>query len=149
LVYNLGDDGSVAFRACIENDLEGVVGKDANSSYESGRRSRSWLKVKRTLTDEFLICGWTEGLGARRSSFGALILGEHDAHGGLRFVGGVGTGFDAKKLKVLSSTLKPLVTDRCPFKSRPAGLSRPTWVRPQLVAEIKFAERTKDGILRA
>jgi bifunctional non-homologous end joining protein LigD len=148
LVYNLGEDGAVAYQACIENNLEGIVGKDSNGKYESGRRSRSWLKVKRTHTDEFLICGWTEGTGARRSTFGSLILGEHDSRDRLRFVGNVGTGFDANKLKMLLVALQPLVSRRCPFESRPGGLAKPTWVRPELVAEIKFAERTKDGILR-
>ena len=149
LVENLGEDGEAALKACLEHGLEGVMGKDSSSRYESGRRSRSWLKVKGTQTEEFLICGYTQGLGARQSSFGSLMLGEHDSSGSLKYVGNVGTGFDSKKLAHLMSLMKPLATKTCPFKTRPPGLSNPVWLEPKLVAETKFAERTKDGILRA
>lgn len=148
LVESLGEDGDVAFQACLTNGLEGVIGKDLDSTYQSGRRSRSWLKVKGTLASEFLICGFTQGLGSRKAAFGSLLMGEHDKTGKLVFVGGVGTGLDTKTLADLMSRMKPLVTDKCPFAVKPSGKLKPTWVKPMLVAEIKFAERTKDGILR-
>src|SRR5262249_38697724 len=148
LVDSLGDDGEIAFQACLTNGLEGVIGKDMASTYQSGRRSRSWLKVKSTLSSEFLICGFTQGQGARKSAFGSLLLGEHDNSGKLVFVGGVGTGLDTKKISELISLMKPLITEKCPFAVKPSGKLKPTWVKPELVAEVKFAERTKDRILR-
>lgn len=149
LIQSLGEDGDVAFQACLTNGLEGIIGKDLDSTYQSGRRSRSWLKVKGTLSSEFLICGFTQGLGARKAAFGSLLMGEHDESGKLVFVGGVGTGLDTKTLTELMSRMQPLITENCAFPVKPSGKLKPTWVKPKLVAEIKFAERTKDGILRA
>jgi bifunctional non-homologous end joining protein LigD len=148
-VHSLGSDGLAVFQACTENGLEGIVGKREDSTYELGRRTRSWLKVKTSLSGEFLICGFTEGTGSRQRTFGSLLLGEHDSHGNLHFVGGVGTGFDAKKLGSLMKTMKPLITKQCPFKKKPPGKLNPTWVDPKLVVEVKFLERTQDNILRA
>ncbi len=149
LVESLGNDGEAAFKACTEHGLEGVVGKDENSTYDGGRRSRSWLKVKSSLTGEFLICGFTEGTGGRSGSFGSLILGEYNDEGELLYVGGVGTGFSGEKIKGLLAMLRPLKIDSCPFKRKPRGKLNPTWVSPKLVCEVKFLERTRDKLLRA
>lgn len=149
LVDSLGNDGELVFQACVENGLEGIVGKLENSKYLVGKRSKSWLKVKTNITDEFLICGYTEGTGSRLHTFGSLLLGEHDKEGNLQFVGGVGTGFDNKKLDALLKRMKPLEITKCPFKKKPPGKLNPTWVEPELVVEIKYLERTHDNILRA
>ncbi len=149
LVRSLGTDGFSAYAGCVEHGLEGIVAKQETSRYEMGRRSRSWLKIKSALTAEFLICGFTEGTGSRLHTFGSLILGEYDDAGDLHYVGGVGTGFDGKKLNALLSTMKPLIQKKCPFKKKPQGKLNPTWVKPELVVEVKFMERTQDNILRA
>jgi len=149
LIEQFAGDGESAFKACVENEMEGVVGKRADSVYEAGRRSKAWVKVKVTASAEFLICGYTEGTGARSKTFGSLLLGEHDEQGNLRYVGGVGTGFDDKQLRQLRAKMKPLAVKQCPFKKKPPGKLNPTWVKPELVAEIKFAERTQDKLLRA
>lgn len=142
-------EGESAYEACVANELEGVVGKRIDSTYEAGRRSKNWLKVKSTASAEFLICGYTEGTGARSNTFGSLILGTHDEQEKLVYVGGVGTGFDDKKLKALMKLMQPLIVSKCPFGKKPPGKLHPTWVKPELIAEIKFAEWTQDKILRA
>ncbi|MGH9549399.1 MAG: hypothetical protein ACRD3W_08490, partial [Terriglobales bacterium] len=149
LVEAFDDDGINAYRACIEHGLEGVVGKKLDSVYESGKRTRDWLKVKATQSAEFIICGFSEGTGARKKTFGSLIMGEREQSGKLKYVGGVGTGFNEKILTSLMKRMKPLIAKHCPFDKRPPGKLNPTWVAPELVAEIKFAERTRDGMLRA
>lgn len=148
-VDSLGEDGEVVFQACVENGLEGIVGKKADSLYEVGRRSRNWLKVKTGMSGEFLVCGYTEGTGSRNQTFGSLLLGEYDKEGNLQYVGGVGTGFSDAKLKGLLKRMEPLINGKCPFKRKPTGKLNPTWLKPELVAEVKFLERTQDNILRA
>jgi len=155
LIEQFKTDGKSAFQACLENDLEGVVAKRVDGLYESGLRSEAWLKVKATMRAEFLICGFTQGTdpGAQSSpllqSFGPLILGENNEDGELTYVGAVGTGFDDNELSHLMKVMKPLIKKQCPFKKRPAGNLEATWVIPELVAEIKFAGRTADNMLRA
>ncbi len=148
IIGELGHNGQTAFESCLENGLEGVVGKRLNSVYQSNRRSTDWLKLKSTLTDEFIVCGYTQGTGARKNTFGALILGEYDSANELVHVCSVGTGFDDRKIKKLLKTMAPLQYKKCPFAKRPIGLDNPTWLEPKLVAEIKFAERTRDNSLR-
>jgi bifunctional non-homologous end joining protein LigD len=147
LVKSLGEDGEAAYQACVAHGLEGVMAKKAESVYEAGRRSPNWLKIKASTSAEFLICGYTEGTGARLHTFGSLILGEWDK-GKLVYVGGVGTGFDDKKLNFLLAKMKELQSERCPFSKRPPGKLNPTWLKPQLVVEVKYLERTQDNILR-
>ncbi|HEY9757763.1 MAG TPA: non-homologous end-joining DNA ligase [Oculatellaceae cyanobacterium] len=148
LVHSLGHDGEAAFQACVEMGMEGVVGKRLNSEYEIGHRSKSWVKLKTNLSGEFVVCGFTEGTGARQKTFGSLILGEYDDGGRLVYVGGVGTGLDDKKIDYLLSKMLPLKTSKCPFKKPPQAKLNPTWLEPKLVVEVKFLERTYDNILR-
>lgn len=128
--------------------LEGVIGKRSDSSYES-RRSRSWIKLKCQRRQEFVIVGYTDPKGSR-SGFGSLLLGVHEKGRALRYAGRVGTGFDDSNLRSLYARMKALATARAPFDKLPAGqLARDVhWIRPQLVAEISFAEWTGDGIVR-
>ncbi len=149
IIEQFDTDGESAYEACVANELEGVVGKRIDSTYEIGRRSKNWLKVKSTTSAEFLICGYTEGTGSRNHTFGSLLLGMHDEQGKLVYVGGVGTGFDDKKLNALMKQMEPLTISKCPFSKKPPGKLNPTWVKPELIAEIKFAEWTQDKILRA
>lgn len=149
LVRSLGSDGPAAFSVCVETGLEGIVGKKDNSTYEVGKRTRSWLKFKTAQSAEFLICGYTEGTGSRNNSFGSLILGEHDDAGNLQYVGNVGTGFNQRNLPDLLEKMKPLIQKKSPFEKKITGKLNPTWLKPQLVAQVKFMERTQDNMLRA
>jgi len=138
--------GKEMLAAARENKLEGIVAKHAASHYEP-RRSREWLKIKIVSEQEFVVGGFTEPQGAR-SYFGALVLGLYD-EGDLHWVGNVGTGFDEKTLKALYARLKPLITDTCPFAERPKPDRGMTWVRPELVCQVKYGDWTQDRHLRA
>ncbi|MBM3773886.1 MAG: DNA ligase D [Acidobacteria bacterium] len=135
--------GQALLEAAREAGLEGVLAKRAASGYEP-RRSREWLKIKIVQQQEFLVCGFTEG---EREYFSALVLGAGD-QGGLAWVGNVGTGFDQKSLRELFERLQPLEQPRSPFAQK-TPIPRVRWVRPELVAMIKFANWTQDGRLRA
>ena len=140
-----GEAHEVLEKAC-KLGLEGLIGKRADSLYESGR-SKSWIKLKCRLEQDFVIAGYTEP-GGSRTGFGALVLGAYDMPGGkLHYAGKVGTGFDEDWLKTLTKRLKEMKRDDSPLVDPPRERGI-TWVKPQLVAQIAFAERTDDGILR-
>jgi bifunctional non-homologous end joining protein LigD len=145
----LPGDGAEALEYARDRRFEGVVAKKRDSTYQPGRRSASWVKDKIWNTQEVVIGGWREGAGGRTSRIGALMLGI-PADGGLHFAGRVGTGFTEKALTKLRETLKPLETDESPFNTRlPAQDSKGvTFVRPELVGEVRYSERTSDGRLR-
>ena len=138
--------GEEMLAAAAEHGLEGVVAKHATSCYEC-KRSREWLKIKIVNEQEFVIGGFTEPQGERQH-FGALVLGVYEGSA-LLWVGNVGTGFDQKTLAAVSQRLKPLITDECPFAGRPTPDRGMTWVRPELVCQVKFTEWTQDRRLRA
>jgi bifunctional non-homologous end joining protein LigD len=137
-------DGKAMLEAARANGLEGIVAKARSSKYE-GRRSRDWLKVKINTTDEFVIGGFTHG---ERDYFSSLVLGRYDGEK-LVHAGQVGTGFNDKTLKEIFSKLEPLITKKSPFTGKVKALRDVTWVKPELVAEIKYLEITPDGLLRA
>ncbi len=131
--------------ASRRHGFEGIIAKRSDSTYESGKRTGAWKKVRFSLEQEFVIGGFTAPEGAR-SHFGALLLGYH--HGRkLRFAGKVGTGFDTKTLGVMHGTLVRAKRARSPFAD-PVDEPRVTWVKPAFVAQIKFSEWTRDGRLR-
>jgi len=138
-------DGIGAFHTARRKGWEGILAKDEASRYEPGHRSRSWLKVKCRKQSEFVIGGFTAPKGKRRH-FGALLLGLYEGRR-LRYVGRVGAGFADEMLATLGGELVSLRTAAAPFDPPPreAGAA---WVRPSLVAEIKYAEWTADGKLR-
>jgi bifunctional non-homologous end joining protein LigD len=138
--------GEEMLEAARENGLEGLIAKHANSCYES-KRSREWLKIKIVGEQEFVIGGFTEPQGDR-DYFGALVLGVTE-NARLRWVGNAGTGFDQKTLASLYGRLKPLIIDKCPFDERPKPDRGMTWVKPELVCQVKFANWTQDNRLRA
>ena len=140
-------DGFTAFQACVASGMEGLVAKRVDSRYEPGRRSKSWLKIKTTLTSEFVVCGYTQGTGSRNSTFGSIILGYYDK-GRLVYAGGCGTGFNERILREMIQQFQQLETGASPFAKKVPG-KQIHWLKPQLVAEVKFAEWTNDGILRA
>jgi len=132
--------------ACALN-MEGIIGKQANAPY-TGKRSSSWIKLKCQRRQEFVIAGYTEPQGSRKF-FGALLLGVYE-DGKLRYAGRVGTGFDRSSLHATYQQLVSLEQTSSPFTHMPAGVRRAGihWVKPQLVAEIAFAEWTQDGLVR-
>jgi bifunctional non-homologous end joining protein LigD len=145
----LPGDGAEALEYAREQRWEGVVAKKRDSTYQPGRRSQSWIKDKLWRTQEVVIGGWRAGEGGRTSGIGALLVGV-PGDGGLDFAGRVGTGFTDKDLAKLKTTLKPLHTDESPFTKRLTGPDAKgvTFVRPELVGEVRYSERTSDGRLR-
>lgn len=140
------EKGKEFFKLADEMNLEGIIAKKTDSVYSEALRSSEWLKIKRQQTDEVLICGFTEPKGSR-SYFGSLILGKY-LDGELVFVGHSGTGFSDVALKALYQEMKPLIRKTSPFPYVPKTNAKPTWVKPELVAEIKFTEITKDHMYR-
>ena len=141
--------GEALFEAARQTGLEGFVAKERNSAYEPGVRSRHWLKAKHTQSQEFVVGGYTQGLGERAPTFGALILGHH-SDAGLTYCGAVGSGFDRAMLEGLAEELRSLETADPPFaNSEAVDEQSPRWVRPALVATVRFDRWTGDGKLRA
>jgi bifunctional non-homologous end joining protein LigD len=125
---------------------EGVIGKDSQSMYESGRRSDRWLKFKHQASQEAVICGYTQPKGARKH-IGSLVLGIIQGEQ-IRYVGNCGTGFTAETLKDLYDKMQPLKTDEKPFTQKINYHGQVTWVKPELVCEVYYAEWTADGSMR-
>jgi bifunctional non-homologous end joining protein LigD len=141
--YRRGD-GESAFRAACQRGWEGVVAKRCTSAYVA-RRSREWLKIKCAHGQELVIGGWTEPRGSRER-LGALLVGYYE-QGKLRYAGKVGTGFDRAALERLGDELERRERSRSPFAAGdPPRDAR--WAEPELVAEVGFAEWTRDGKLR-
>ena len=126
--------------------LEGLIGKRRGSPYVT-RRSGDWIKLKCGLRQEFVIGGYTVPQGAR-VGIGSLLLGVHDAHGDLRYAGNVGSGFDDAVLRDLRRRLEALAIGTSPFAGKAGGVRQPIWVKPQLVAEVSFAQWTSGGAVR-
>jgi bifunctional non-homologous end joining protein LigD len=126
--------------------LEGVIGKRLDSPYVS-RRSPSWIKLKCTARQEFVVGGWTDPKGSR-TGVGSLLLGIHDEAGELQFAGAVGSGFDEATLVATRKRLDALAVPKPPFATRPKGVPGAHWVRPTLVAEVSFGEWTPDRKVR-
>ena len=139
--------------------LEGLIGKQRNSVYEPGRRSGTWIKLKCINEQEFVIGGYTPPAGSRKY-FGAILVGYYEI-GKLRFAGKVGSGFTEKSLSMLHKKFRGEEQDDCPFVDLPSKqggewvqgitpsmMKKMHWVNPTFVAEIKFAEWTRDQKLR-
>jgi bifunctional non-homologous end joining protein LigD len=141
------NEGVAFFEAVRGRGLEGVVGKQSGSRYESGRRSRCWVKVKAWNTQDCVIAGYTEGRNTR-GSLGALVLGVYD-DGRLVHAGQAGSGLDRATIRDLLQRLEPLQVARSPFDGPPPQTEqRATWVRPEQVCEVRFTEWTTAGTLR-
>ncbi|TCP80063.1 ATP-dependent DNA ligase LigD phosphoesterase module /ATP-dependent DNA ligase LigD polymerase module [Pseudomonas putida] len=130
-------------------ELEGLIGKRADSLY-SGRRSPDWVKLKCKQRQEFVIVGYTDPKGSR-SGFGALLLALHyNESGELRYAGKVGTGFSTTTLASIHARLKPLQIAKPALAKPPTGAEARGvhWLQPQLLAEVAYAQMTRDGIVR-
>ena len=146
---DFADSADSLLDSACQMHMEGLIGKRAGSPYVS-RRSNDWIKLKCKHRQEFVIVGYTEPKGSR-SAFGALLLGLHDADSGeLRYAGKVGTGFNETTLRTLLAQLQPLETDRPAVGNPPKGAEARGvhWLQPTLLAEVAYAEMTRDGAVR-
>lgn len=144
-----GESPEALLNSACEMQMEGLIGKRLGSPYVS-RRTNDWIKLKCKHRQEFIVVGFTDPKGAR-SAFGALLLGLHDRDSGeLRYAGKVGTGFNEATLKRIHEQLKPLQTKKPSVVNPPSGFEAKGvhWLKPTLLAEVAFAEMTKDGSVR-
>jgi bifunctional non-homologous end joining protein LigD len=141
-------DGPRVFAEAGRLGMEGIICKRRDRPYRPGR-SGEWLKVKCKKRQEFVVGGFSAPR-ASRSHFGALLLGLHGRDGKLRYAGKVGTGFSSSSLEEIHERLLPLAQDRPAFVNPPRGADARdvTWLRPELLAEIEYAELTRDGRVR-
>lgn len=146
------------FDAAKRMKLEGIIAKRSDSFYSSDSRSREWLKVKAKRRQEVIIGGYTRNEGTEKY-FSALALGVFDGSGKLNYIGKVGTGFNQSIQRELMVEFEKLLTKDCPFEItpdvdepsqfRPQRLgARPTWLKPELICEVEFAEFTNEGKVR-
>jgi bifunctional non-homologous end joining protein LigD len=133
--------GKALFEIARDKKLEGILAKKRNSYYEE-RRSREWLKIKIRQQMECVIGGYTDPEGTR-AHFGSLVLGLYDEQEHLIHVGQVGSGFDQKLLTEISKVLGKMETKKNPFYGEVEALRKVSWVKPELVAEIEYAEWTE------
>jgi bifunctional non-homologous end joining protein LigD len=141
------DDGRPLLQRAKTEGWEGLIAKDGQSIYQAGRRTPAWRKLKLLQQQEFVIGGWTEPRQTR-THFGALLLGYYDGSGALRWAGSVGTGFDQRELDRVAALLAERAVERSRFADRVRTLERSHWVRPDLVAQVRFTEWTEEGLLR-
>jgi len=137
-------DGAQMLEAARQMNLEGILAKDRRSTYVATRSSH-WLKLKIQSEQEFVIAGFTAG---ERDYFGALVIA-YEKDGKWMHAGQVGTGFDQKLMKAIHTRLKPLITKTSPFHPVPKIKDPVTWVRPEVVCQVRFLDWTQDGMLRA
>ncbi|HEY5407732.1 MAG TPA: DNA ligase D [Ginsengibacter sp.] len=140
------ENGKSFFQVSKEKDLEGIMAKKADSKYYPGKRTPDWLKIKHHKTQEAIIAGYTQPSGARKY-FGALILAIKDGKK-LKYIGHTGGGFNQSSLKEMYEKMQPLIQQQSPFNEKIKTNSPVTWIAPQLICEVKFAEITADGKLR-
>ena len=156
----IGGDARRLLEEVKRRGLEGIIGKQRNSVYEPGRRSGAWIKLKCVSEQEFVVGGYTPPQGSRKH-FGAILVGYYDKKN-LIFAGKVGTGFTAKSLSMVYKKLQRERRDDCPFVDLPSKqngqwvqnitpsmMRKMHWINPVFVCQIKFAEWTRDGKLRA
>jgi len=145
---HLPGPGREVLEASAAQGLEGVVAKRLDSTYEPGRRTGTWVKVKNLRRQEFVVGGWMPGKGSRTARVGALLLGVHDQNGRLRYAGRVGSGFTEQELDRLAGLLAGLSRERSPFSASPPPPRGALFCEPTLVAEVEFTEWTRSGSLR-
>jgi len=145
----LDEEPQALLDSACQMRMEGLIGKRLGSPYVS-RRSNDWIKLKCKHRQEFVIVGFTDPKGSR-SAFGALLLGLHDRDSGeLCYAGKVGSGFTEATLGSIHDQLKPLQTKKPPVVNPPEGAEFKAvhWLKPRLLAQVAFAEMTRDGSVR-
>jgi len=125
---------------------EGVVIKERKSPYREGERTSEWLKVKHWKSDEAVVVGYTHGKGAREKTFGSLILAQRDKHGKWRYIGKT-SGFSDQEMTQLLQKMRRLEISKSPADV-PSDVDIKAWVKPEIVVEVKYYERTPESILR-
>jgi bifunctional non-homologous end joining protein LigD len=140
------EDGQAYYDEAIKRGVEGIVAKKKDSQYEPGIRSNNWLKIKKVLSCDCIIFGYTKGQGSREKTLGALILGLYDNKTPV-FVGKVGTGFSESTMKMLLGAFEGLRTEKETLQKVDVP-EEITWLRPELVCEVEYQNFTKDGRLR-
>src|SRR5688572_24451495 len=152
----VADDGSQLLERAKREGWEGLIGKDGQSVYHSGRRSPAWRKLKLHKTETFIVGGWTDPQNTRHR-FGSLVLGKPEGGrptsakataGKLQWVGNVGTGFDQAELSRVGAKLDALASKECPFANPPRAIAKAHWVKPKMMVEVQFTEMTADGMVR-
>lgn len=143
---HIEDRGLALYKQAIEHKVEGIIGKDGQSAYRAGVRSKEWLKVKTYQRQEAVIGGYTEPRGSRQH-LGALLLGVYEG-GKLVYVGHSGSGFDQAALAETKDLLDKRIRNKSPFSPIPRTNTPATWVEPDLVCEVQFAGWTNDGMMR-
>jgi bifunctional non-homologous end joining protein LigD len=141
--------GEQLFKKLTAKGYEGIIAKDSHSLYRPDKRSDSWLKIKSTMMQEAIICGYTLPQKSRKY-FGSLVLGLYEGKK-LKYIGNCGTGFTEASLEELHKQFSKMETKTCPFPGNPTlngTKGKPVWLKPQLVCNVKFAEWTKDGMMR-
>jgi bifunctional non-homologous end joining protein LigD len=144
------EKGKEVFDKTKSMGLEGLVAKHKSSKYVQGIRSRDWLKIKHIKTQDCIVIGYIRGEGNRENYFGSLLLAAFDPQiDKLRFVGHTGSGFDFIQLDEIYKKLQAMRIDKCPIDYVPYTNRDPIWIKPELVAEIKFSDWTEEKIMRA
>ena len=147
-VDHIPEQGELMYEHVERMRLEGIVAKKADGAYRGGR-SKSWVKVRTVRVDDFVVVGWTEPKGSR-GGFGSLHIGQYEGDD-LRYFGAVGSGFKDSELDELLSLLEEIEVDETPCTAGPVPKGRGKghhWVRPEIVAEVKYKELTDHGITR-
>jgi bifunctional non-homologous end joining protein LigD len=154
---NFAITGTSFFNLARQMNLEGIIAKKANSTYQAGMRTRDWLKIKTNKRQEVVIGGFTKNDDTSKL-FSALLVGVYDK-AKLIYTGKIGTGFTDKLQKEMMTMFEPLITKQIPFETLP-DINKPsrfrpnpphataTWLKPELVGEVSYTEMTSDGIMR-
>jgi len=137
--------GEIFFEAALENGFEGVIAKRLDSPYLPGVRSFHWVKFRKSSGFDLVVGGYTPGRGARKDTFGALLLGAYAREGSLVYVGRAGSGFSREEAINIRTLLKGTAT---PAFSHPPKVAEAHWTLPDLVIEVKALEKTRNNILR-
>jgi bifunctional non-homologous end joining protein LigD len=144
---HIDDIGTEFFEVAKKNNLEGIIAKKKDSVYIPDSRAKTWLKIKIEERHEAVICGYTRKRDTDRL-FSSLILGVYE-EGSLKFIGQTGTGFTELMQDELMQKMKPLVTKKLPFETKPViPGSDVVWLKPFLVCEVKYTELTNEGLMR-
>ena len=141
---HIDEEGDKLYQIAAAAGLEGIVAKKRNSTYMEGR-TKEWLKIKPERTACLIVCGYTDPQNSRQY-IGGLIMGAYDG-GDLLYSGRAGSGFSGEGLKDAFEMLQPLRRESSPFATEVPAKDI-SWVKPKLVAEVRYLERTNAGELR-
>ncbi|UPK70647.1 DNA ligase D [Chitinophaga filiformis] len=141
------DDSEKLYKTAQQKGWEGIIAKEAESLYAEGRRSLSWLKIKIVDEQEAIICGYTDPQGSRKK-IGSLVLGVYDDNNELKYVGNCGGGLNGALINELYDKMQPYRQKTSPFREKVKTNTPVTWIKPELVCQVKFSSWTSDRHLR-